>query len=230
MILGIPVISRPDLFADCLRSIDYPVRLVIIDNSGTGEYGDIAADLRPDALIVEPAANLGWTASVNHIIRSFPHDPAWLIANADTTFAPGDLERLCAEPGGLVGVVDWRVFKLTAETVDRVGFWDEAGFFNYCSDADYERRCDLAGIDRHFIPGASTHVGSVTIQEARYGARNRHSYPAEVAYYRRKWGVPVRQAGGFTTPFDEGGHLGDWRLDLSHLRTTSWNDRDSGAS
>lgn len=224
-VLGIPVVSRPDLLRACLASIDLPVRLVVIDNSGTGEMGDIAAEY--GALIAEPAANLGWTASVNHIIRSFPHEPYWLVANADVEFHPVDLQRLTDEPGGWVGVTDWRVFKLTAEAVERVGFWDES-FFNYCSDADYERRCDLAGIDRHFIDGQTSHVGSATIQEARYGAHNRNSYPAETAYYARKWGVPVRGPGGFTTPFDEGGHLGDWRADLSHLRKVSWNDRDGG--
>lgn len=72
-VLGIPVISRPDLLRACLASIDLPVRLVVIDNSGTGELGDVAAEY--GALIVEPAANLGYTASVNHIIRSFPDEP-----------------------------------------------------------------------------------------------------------------------------------------------------------
>lgn len=221
-ILAVPVIGRPDLLAECLGSVDAPVRLVVIDNSGTGELGDLAAEMRPDALIVEPASNLGWTASVNHAIRSFPKEPYWLIANADTTFAPGDLDRLIEEPGGWVGVVDWRVFKLTAAAVETVGFWDES-FFNYCSDADYERRCDLAGIDRHFIPGETTHVGSVTLQESRYGAHNARSYPIERAYYRAKWGTDVRMQGGYTTPFDEGGHLGTWRLDLSRLRATHWD-------
>jgi GT2 family glycosyltransferase len=221
-VLGIPVISRPDLLAECIRSIDIDCRLVVIDNSGTGELGDVAAGIRPDALIVEPAANLGYTASVNHIIRSFPKEPHWLIANADTAFAPGDLARLVAEPGGWVGVVDWRVFKLTAETVQRVGFWDES-FFVYVSDADYERRCDLAGIDRHFIDGLTSHVGSATIQEARFGAHNRHSFPIEVGYFQEKWGVPVRGQGGFATPFDQGGHLGDWRIDLLHLREEVWD-------
>jgi GT2 family glycosyltransferase len=228
-VLGIPVISRPDLLRACLESIDLPVRLVVIDNSGTGELADVTAEVKPSALIVEPAANLGYTASVNHIIRSFPHEPYWLIANADVAFGPGDLQRLIDEPGGWVGINgDWRCMKLTAETVERVGFWDEAGFFNYCSDADYERRCDLAGIDRHFITGQTSHVGSATIQEARYGARNRHSFPQEVAYYARKWGVSVRGQGGYATPFDEGGHLGEWRLDLSHLRQVAWHDRDGG--
>ena len=226
-VLGIPVVSRPDLLRACLASIDLDVRLVVIDNSGTGELGDVAAEY--DALIAEPIANLGYTASVNHIIRSYPHEPYWLIANADTVFGPGDLARLCEDPGGWVGVNgDWRVFRLTAETVERVGFWDE-NFYNYCSDADYERRCDLAGIDRHFIDGTTTHVGSVAIQEARYGAHNRRSYPAEVAYYTRKWGVPVRGSGGYATPHDQGTHLGEWRADLSQLRQVSWNDPDGGS-
>lgn len=226
-VLGIPVINRPDLLRACLASIDLPVHLVVIDNSGTGELGDVASEF--DALVVEPAANLGYTTSVNHIIRSFPHEPYWLIANADTVFAPGDLARLCEEPGGWVGIVDWRIFKLTTETVERIGFWDEAGFFNYCSDADYERRCDLAGIDRHFIAGDTTHVGSVAIQETRYGSHNATSYPAERAYHQAKWGVDVRVPGGYATPFDEGGHLGEWRLDLRMLRAISWNDRDRRA-
>lgn len=221
-VLGIPVINRPDLLADCLRSIDIDVLLVVIDNSGTGELGDVAADIRPDALIVEPAANLGYTASVNHIIRAFPHDPYWLVSNADTVFGPGDLRRLVDEPGGWVGINgDWRVFKLTAEAVDTVGLWDEAGFFNYCSDADYERRCDFGGIDRHFIDGTTTHVGSVAIKE-RYGADNQVVYPREREYFRRKWGVEVRVQGGYATPFDEGGHLGSWRADLPTLRRIAW--------
>jgi GT2 family glycosyltransferase len=223
-VLGIPVVSRPDLLRACLASIDLDVQLVVIDNSGTGEMGDVAADY--GALIVEPASNLGYTASVNHIIRSFPHEPYWLIANADVVFAPGDLARLIEEPGGMVGINgDWRCMKLTADTIERVGFWDE-NYFVYCSDADYERRCDLAGVDRRYITGATSHVGSATIQESKYGARNRHSFPEEVAYFARKWGTGVRMQGGYATPFDQGGHLGEWRLDLRHLRAVSWNVGD----
>ena len=221
-VLGIPVINRPDLLRACLASIDIPVTLVVIDNSGTGELGDVAAEVRPDAIIVEPPTNTGYTRAVNDFIRAYPHEPYWLVSNADTEFGPGDLQRLCDEPGGWVGINgDWRVFKLTADTVERVGLWDEC-YFNYCSDADYERRCDLAGIDRHFIDGATSHVRSVAIAEARFGSHNSHSYPAEVAYYSRKWGVSVRAAGGFATPFDEGGRVSDWRYDLSVVRQTHW--------
>jgi len=221
-VLAVPVLNRPDLLAACLGSIDIPVRLVVIDNSGTGELADVALDVRPDAIVVEPPTNTGYTRAVNDIIRAFPHDPYWLVSNADVVFGPGDLQRLCDGAAGWLGVNgDWRVFKLTADTVARVGLWDE-NFFNYCSDADYERRCDLAGVTREFIEGTTTHIRSVVIAEARYGADNRHSYPAEVAYYASKWGVPVRASGGFTTPFDEGGHVGDWRYDLSIVRQTHW--------
>jgi hypothetical protein len=37
----------------------------------------------------------------------------------------------------------------------------------------------------------------------------------------------VRAEGGYSTPFNQGGHLGDFRADLSRLRQVSWN-RDSG--
>lgn len=222
VVLGIPVINRPDLLRECLASIDLDVRLVVIDNSGTGALGDVAAEVRSDALIVEPAANLGFTASVNHIIRCFPADERWLIANADTKFAPGDLERLTKE-AGWVGIVDWRVFSLDAATVDAVGFWDE-NFGNYCSDADYERRCTLAGVDWRFIDGQSTHVGSVCwTGDERGRANNARTYPLERAYYRAKWGGDLRGGETFTTPFDAGGSLADWTVARQRLADLRWD-------
>lgn len=220
-VLGIPVINRPDLLRECLASIDLDCRLVVIDNSGTGALGDVAAEVRPDAVIVEPAYNLGFTASVNHIIRSFPNEPRWLIANADTAFAPGDLARLVIEPGW-VGIVDWRVFSLDADTVDRVGFWDE-NFLNYCSDADYERRCTLAGVPWSFLPGDTAHVGSVCWQgDERGRTNNARSYPLEVAYYQAKWGGHLRGGETLATPFGRGGSLADWTLDRQRLAALRW--------
>ena len=222
-----PVLAIPFLAGDlrpCLDSIDIPVRLVVIDNSPTGETWDVVPD---DAHVIDMPTNIGYTASVNLVIRSMPHEPYWLIGNHDTVFAPGDLSRLIerTESGdvGWVGVNDWSIFGLTAAAVERVGFWDEH-FFNYCSDADYELRCDLAGVRREVIQGESTHAGSAVIKGyPEYARANNQSYPLEVAYFERKWGVPVRSAGGYATPFDSGDPVSRLSVpDLSHVRRLAW--------
>ena len=223
MILAIPVLDNPDIFKRCLDSIDADVQLVIIDNSGESMTWGIAPD---DAHIIEPPANLGFSASVNLVIKATPREDAWLFANADTEFAPGDLHRLLQHTAsggwGWVGLTDWRAFGLTAETVQRVGLWDENFIPCYCEDADYEHRCTLAGIRWGFIEGDTTHVGSVSLR--LHYEDNQRSYPENVRYYCDKWGVPgVRAPGGFTTPFDRGGSLADGTApDLSRLRRLSW--------
>jgi GT2 family glycosyltransferase len=230
VILGIPVLNRPELLRACVASIDEDVHLVVIDNSPEGDWaGDIALTYPGQVTVAQPPANLGYTASVNHIIRAFPREPAWYVANADTVFAPGDLSQLASvtelapgDGGRWVGIIDWRVFGLTAEAVERVGLWDE-NFFNYCSDADYEYRCRLAGVEMVRLTGETGHVGSVCYQgDPRYAPQNARSYPVERAYYRSKWGGDLRGGEVHVSPFNQGGHVGDWRLDLSVLRQTAW--------
>lgn len=222
-VLGIPCISRPDLLAACIASIDIPVRLAVIDNSPDGAMRAVTPEW---AAYTKPLANLGVAASWNEIIRAYPDEPYWLIANADTAFGPGDLQALCeADPSlgwcGMNG--DWRVFRLTRETVRRVGFFDAGGFpVCFCEDADYERRCDLAGVPWGFINGGATHVGSATLQDPAYAARNARTYPAHVAYYQAKWGTGVRAAGGYDTPFDAGGDVSEWTLDIDRLAELRW--------
>jgi GT2 family glycosyltransferase len=201
-----PVLAIPFLAGDlkpCLDSIDIDCRLVVIDNSPDGVAWDVVPS---DAHVIDVPGNIGYTASVNLVIRTLPHEPYWLIANHDVVFAPGDLHGLAraTESGdwGWVGVNDWRVFGLTAEAVLRVGLWDE-NFYNYCSDADYERRCDLAGVRWGAIEGETTHAGSAVIRDfPEYARANARSYPLEVEYHVAKWGVPPRGAGGYATPFD----------------------------
>ena len=222
------------------------VRLVVIDNTTRSVAVDVC-----DGWVIEPPGNLGYGASVNLAIKALPHEPFWLVANHDVVFAPGDLHRLAGatESGdwGWVGIHDWRVFGLTAETVSRVGLFDEHFHPAYCEDADYERRCTLAGIRWGFIDGGTSHVGSIVLRDhgadnARsypanvayycqgsivlrdHGADNARSYPANVAWYCAKWGVPgVRAPGGYTTPFDRGGDLAEGtEPTLPRLRANAW--------
>lgn len=234
-VLAIPCISRPDLLARCIASIDHPIdRLVVIDNSPTGGYAEVVDRAVPDCVndwfVCEPPANLGVAASWNLAIRTHPDAAWWCIANADTEFALGDLARLAVEmeKGGArwVGMNgDWRVFGLSWDAAWSVGWFDENFHPIYCEDADYEHRCTRAGIPWYFIEGGATHVGSATIKEARYAALNARTYAENVRYYVHKWGGPPRGGERYETPFASGGTgLGD--LDLRRLRDLSW-DRDS---
>jgi GT2 family glycosyltransferase len=231
-VLGIPVLNRFDLLDKCIESIDYSVDLLIIDNSEglpihRYEMGWPGTDLDP--FITQPPDNLGVAASWNLVIKTHPADPYWLIANADVEFGPGDIAAMVEqlEKGGprWVGLNgDWRLMGLTAEAVDKAGFFDENLHPVYCEDADYERRCTLAGVPWYFINGSTTHVGSVSYRSDERGARNNaRTYPANVAYYIAKWGAPPRQGESFTTPFDLGGDLRAWTLDRRRLAANRWS-------
>jgi GT2 family glycosyltransferase len=226
-VLGIPCINRPDLLERTLRSIDIePDRVVVIDNSPEGLDFRSGDEVYHDT----PPANLGFGGSVNHVIRTHAWADWWCIANADVELAPGDLARLAAEmdKGGprWVGITDWRVFGLSFEAVQMAGLWDENLHPAYDDDCDYERRCDLAGVPRYFIPGTTSHVGSAAIRsDPRYARANARSHAANRAYYLAKWGGPPRGGERFTTPFGSGASVASWTLDLRRLRDNAW-DRD----
>ena len=232
MILGIPVLNRPDLLAECVASIDYPVRrLVIVDNSPTGEMGEVADAALPSCVeslfVTEPPANLGFAASVNLVVSTHPAEPWWMFANADTRFAPGDLARVAAALDGdeprCARIIDWRLFGFNAATVARVGLWDPNYHPCFVEDCDWEYRCHLAGVPIQQLDGATTHVGSVTLGDARYARANSRSYPANLDYHRRKWGGAPRGGERFTTPFDRGGSVADWTLDIARLAAQAWD-------
>lgn len=222
MIIGIPFLNRRDMLDECLDSIDIEARVIVIDNGG------LCADLPDEIEVIQPPSNLGVAASWNFVIRTTPAEPWWCLLNADTVLASGDLARLAtemAEPGprwvGMNG--DWRVMGVNAECVETVGFFDESFVPIYCEDADYEYRCSLAGVPWYFLDGGATHAGSATIRsDALCAARNRRTYPENVAYYERKWGGSLRGGEKFTTPFDAGGSVRDWNLDLRRLRELAW--------
>lgn len=227
-VLAIPVINEPGLFEKCIASIDFPVELLVIDNSPEGFAAEIVErTCRGDYFVTEPPANLGFAASVNLVIKTHPADPYWLIANADVEFGKGDLEHLCAEmdKGGprWVGITDWRVFGLSSDAVDMAGLFDEQYYPVYCEDADYEYRCKLVGVPHYFIEGTTSHVGSVSYRsDQRYARHNSRTYPANIEYYLRKWGGHPRGGETFSTPGNQGGNVADWRLDRARLAANRW--------
>ena len=218
-VLAVPVLNRPDLLEAMLASIDVRVdRLIVIDNSPGGiipSRGDV----------IRTGANLGVAASWNLAIKAAPRAPWWAIVNSDLEFAPGDLGRLAAHMDvstGIATLVEFAAFGISAQAVERVGWFDENFVPAYCEDTDYRRRCALAGVPIEELAAAALHHTSSTYRsDSHLAQENARTYPENVAYYRRKWGGWIGDE-HYATPFDHGGSVADWSLDFRRLRQLGW--------
>ena len=227
-VLGIPALNRPDLLRRHIASIDVPIeRLFVIDNSPDGSMGDAADELGVE--VVDVGCNLGVAASWNLIMQANPAAAWWMIANVDQEYGLGDLELLATEmvdrEPKVACLFRFGAFGINAAALDRVGWFDENFAPIYCEDADYEYRCQLAGVPIIDLPSKTRELdgGSVTYRsDLRYARRNAATYPANVAYYEAKWGGPLRGGERFATPFDRGGSVADWTLDARRLRDNAW--------
>ena len=168
-LLGIPILNRPDLLAQLLESLDYPVDcLAIVDNSvlpqaaaGKSSQGSSTEVQRYlDALcqlghplvnhihIARPFRNLGVAASWNLILSSFPEAPIALLANNDVRFAPNvlksSLERMDATRPQVLQLLPnpagFSAFLITALCWDRLGLFDPNFHPAYGEDLDYRDR------------------------------------------------------------------------------------------
>jgi len=231
-VLIVPILNQPELLTAMLASIDHPIdRIIIIDN------GDVVPGLwtppleLPDGVaegrIIRPGHNLGVAASWNLGMKVTPQAPWWLIANHDITFGAGDLARLeeTVIPGAaaIYFMLGMASFAITRHTLAAVGYFDENIHPAYDEDLDYARRLDLLGLPRFEAGFSGTHVGSATIHsDPSLRAQNGTTHMANDLYYARKWGGQKQGGETFETPFDKGGHVGDWRLDPERLRNQTW--------
>jgi GT2 family glycosyltransferase len=218
-VLAVPAL-HPDRVEKMLASVDVPcVRRLVIDNGGK------VPDL-PNVHVVRLPHNLGVAASWNLAMKLTPHAPWWAIVNDDVEFGGGDLAALCAEmenPTARVVTMDgFAAFGINRAALDTVGWFDENYHPAYVEDADYERRCRLAGVPIIPIRNPAHHTRSATIADPHYGRQNGRTYPLNVAYHRAKWGGGVRSGEVYVTPFDAGGPVYGWNLDSARLRQQGW--------
>lgn len=221
-VIGVPVLNRPELLEKMLGSIDDQVgRVVIIDN------GDIVPN-QDEYQVIRPGHNIGVAQAWNLIIKTTPWAAWWLIVNSDVEFRPGSLERFSEavdeNSPSIYHLIGYAAFALTPSVVAQVGFFDENFHPAYCEDDDYSRRCELAGVSRIQVPDCpAEHLGSATIYgDKRYMDRNGSTFDANVLYYEQKWGGAMHGGEMFNTPFDRGGSLKDWDLDIYRLRDQAW--------
>ncbi len=225
-VLIVPVLNQPELLDKMLASIDYPIdRIVVIDN---GDVLDGYWKTWPlERRVIAPGHNLGVAASWNLGMKVTPQAPWWLIANHDIEFGERDLALLDAtvEPSAaaLCFMLGMAAFAITRHTLNAVGYFDENIHPAYDEDLDFARRVDLLGLPRVEVGFTGTHVGSATIHsDPLLRAQNGATHTSNDIYYARKWGGQKQGGETFSTPFDKGGHVGDWRLDPERLRSQAW--------
>jgi hypothetical protein len=228
--LIVPILTQPELLDRMLRSIDHPIdTIVVIDNGDVTVDWDMGHDMVLDR-VIRPGHNLGVAASWNLGIKVTPQAPWWLIVNHDIEFGPGDLGRLeeAVDPraGAVYFMFGMASFAITRPTLQAAGWADENIHPAYDEDLDWHRRMQLAGVVTVETGFTGKHVGSATIMsDPVLRAANGATHGANDAYYAQKWGGPKAGGETFQTPFDKGGHQGDWRLDIERLRNQAWPRR-----
>lgn len=191
--LTVPVLNRYDLLARMIKSIDYPVRdLLIIDNGSQYEPDDYPGNefVRNWWLLTMPS-NLGVPGSWNLGIKSFPHDRVWTFASNDMWFRPGDLETLSQAHSGSLTLSQYQphfhTFAVGEDVVDRVGLFDERFYPAYCEDNDFQRRVQFAGFPIVRVDVAPGHDNSSTLAaDPRLQERNQDTFRRNVQFYRSK--------------------------------------------
>jgi len=148
--LVVPTLTRHDLLAKMLDTVDVAVRhLVVIDNSGDGfEVGDGPWE---DVTVLRLPANLGVAASWNLGVRLAYRQPWVLIVSDDVTWPAGALEGFANRAGEDRLVLSetwphWCAFSIGMRVVQQVGLFDEGYFPAYFEDNDYMRRAGRAGV------------------------------------------------------------------------------------
>jgi hypothetical protein len=223
-VLGIPILNRPDLLDALIDSIDERVdRTIVVDN---GTIFDLYGS-RTQLEVLQPHHNIGVSASWNLTMKVSPRAAWWLLVNNDITFGAGDLSRLVSavDPAAeaIYHMLGYAAFVMTPAALAKVGYFDENFHPAYDEDLDMSRRAMLAGVPEIQVGFTGTHVGSATIYaDQTLRMQNGRTHPANDAYYARKWGGPKDGGEVFATPFNQGGHVGDWRLEPERLRTQAW--------
>lgn len=171
-VLGIPVYNRVDLLLRCLRSIDFPVRRIVLVNNGqipdllerVLEVDEIRnSPLNESIWVQEPRANIGVAGAWNWLLhtqlaqrsevgtRRSAADGYVVICNNDIQWAPNDLERMhwaaLSDPGMCAVFGNWSFsnFLVTREGVRQLGYFDENFWPAYLEDGDYWRRICVSG-------------------------------------------------------------------------------------
>lgn len=238
-LLGTMILNKGEDLIAHYKSIDHPVKhYVIIDNS-EGKNPDVreAIDYCTDhkspfvdkIYVIRNRINVGFSGSVNQIIRQHTDKPYWFVMSVDWHPKPGELKRLAerlespftaimcdSTQNGYSSVV------ITRELIQKVGMLDENFYPAYYEDNDHRYRMKLAQVEWELYPLGYTHKVSSTLKSsATYMLENQRTFQANFNYYVKKWGgCPGSEK--FKTPFNSGAPLDYAPYDPLRIETQRW--------
>ena len=190
-VLGIPILTGPDLLNKMLRSVTLPVdHLVIIDNGKVVEKIKTSAD-KVD--IVQMPNNIGVAQAWNLIIKSTPRVPWWLICNFDIEFTPEALVDVVNQSDAdsvVTSSEGWAAFTIGSNVIRKVGLFDEGFAPAYHEDTDYEHRLRCAGITVKKSGVSMSHLDHVTAADKGWNLNEMITNSEK--QYVKKWGGTYR--------------------------------------
>jgi GT2 family glycosyltransferase len=211
-VMVVPTLTRHDLLVQMLASIDYPVGFLLIVNNHPNEFfvgTDAIPDCVADYQVFNMPGNLGCAGSWNLGIKLQPFAPYWFVASDDVVFATGALEKFAGEcsPDRLTISEQWphyQFFSVGENVVERVGLFDENLYPANFEDDDYQRRCEVSGVEIHRANVGHSHVKQGTVHAPEWAASNAQTYNANELYFVRKvdrgdvsageWSLKIRRA------------------------------------
>lgn len=208
-VVGFATLKRFDLADRLLASIDYPVEnLVIVDNSGLGEWNPEKPVWVVNMWIIRVPFGLGLTGAWNLIVKSTPYAPYWVLINDDAWFAAGSLKLI--EENVDVNALNfldieprWSAPVFGEGMISKAGLYDERFYPLYFDDNDLERRVIHAGVPIHHIPAVAHHENSSTLASG-YAKVNQKTFAANSFLNSKKiaeedfsggnWSLDIRRA------------------------------------
>ena len=202
-VMIVPVLNRYDLLERMINSIDFPIGyLLVIDNGGVcyTMHNSFVAHTS----ILRLPSNLGVAASWNLGIKLFPMAKFWTFSSADVVFKPNALKNLFeGSASDRLALAElpphYQAFSIGDEVIDQVGLFDESFYPIYFEDNDFERRVRAKNFEVAYVPLASEHDNSSTINsdESLY-QQNSRTFTSNGDYYNAKKSADDYSAGSWS--------------------------------
>jgi GT2 family glycosyltransferase len=223
---------------DC---IDYPVkRYFILDNSqGNPDVLNAIIGIKNtpskyvnEIKVVHNVSNVGFSGSVNQIIRQNTDCPYWCILSVDWHPKSGQLKKLAKRLEDpylrIVGILcdetqnGYSSMVITPELLYEVGYLDENFFPAYYEDNDHRYRMKLAGLEWEYFPLKYDHIVSSTLKSSsEFQKKNQKTFAENGRYYIEKWGgLPGQEK--YETPFNMDLPIDYWLYDPVRSERQRW--------